>query len=294
MQDDRRQERERRIRGDWIPGGPAPAGAMGDPTLEPAADETLDRLGGDWRIFQLRRGHRYSTDDLLAAWYGCHWATRLGLAIGAILDLGCGIGSVGLLAAWRFPGARLTGIEAQERSAGLARRSYRYNGLQERGEVRHGDLRDPALLPEAGTFDLVFGSPPYLPRGTGSVSLRPQCEPCRFETRGGVEGYCEAIRRALAPEGLGALVFTWRDRERVLAAVAAAGLSLLAQRAVITRAGQAPLLDLLLCGAGERAPLQEREPPALLVRQADGRRSEEMGRIRVEMGFPPERTGAPT
>jgi hypothetical protein len=29
---------------------------------------TLDILAGDWRIFQLRTGHRFSADDLLTAW----------------------------------------------------------------------------------------------------------------------------------------------------------------------------------------------------------------------------------
>ena len=28
-------------------------------------DITLDILAGDWRIFQLRTGHRFSADDLL-------------------------------------------------------------------------------------------------------------------------------------------------------------------------------------------------------------------------------------
>ena len=33
-------------------------------------EETLDALSGHFRIYQLRRGHRFSTDDLLTAWYG--------------------------------------------------------------------------------------------------------------------------------------------------------------------------------------------------------------------------------
>jgi hypothetical protein len=33
---------------------------------------TLDILAGDWRIFQLRNGHRFSADDLLTAWTRAH------------------------------------------------------------------------------------------------------------------------------------------------------------------------------------------------------------------------------
>ena len=43
------------------------------------------------------------------------------------LDLGCGIGSVLLMVAWQFPHARVVGVEAQRRSAAMARRSIAYN-----------------------------------------------------------------------------------------------------------------------------------------------------------------------
>ena len=68
---------------------------QGGQTVGP--DESLDHLAGDWRIFQLRRGHRYSTDDLLTAWYGCHLARELGLDVSRYLDLGAGIGSVAMM-----------------------------------------------------------------------------------------------------------------------------------------------------------------------------------------------------
>ena len=57
---------------------------------------TLDILAGDWRIFQLRAGHRFSADDLLTAWT----AVRANPTARQVLDLGAGIGSVGLLALW--------------------------------------------------------------------------------------------------------------------------------------------------------------------------------------------------
>jgi tRNA1(Val) A37 N6-methylase TrmN6 len=40
-----------------------------------------------------------------------------------VLDLGCGIGSVLLMLAWRFPDAAVVGVEAQALSLDLARRS---------------------------------------------------------------------------------------------------------------------------------------------------------------------------
>ena len=63
-----------------------------------------------------------------------------------ILDLGSGIGSVALIAAWRLPGARLVTVEAQEVSVALARRSCAFNGLDDRTDIRLGDFRDPGVF----------------------------------------------------------------------------------------------------------------------------------------------------
>lgn len=42
----------------WQAPGPQPVGAGSDPSLEPQENETLSYLTGDWRIFQLKNGHR--------------------------------------------------------------------------------------------------------------------------------------------------------------------------------------------------------------------------------------------
>src|SRR3989338_9779943 len=91
----------------WAKPGPKPAKkvpAADEMTLEP---ETLDALCGHFRIFQLKKGHRYSTDDVLTAWYGTAWCP----SASTILDLGSGIGTVGMIAGWRLPGAKIVTIE---------------------------------------------------------------------------------------------------------------------------------------------------------------------------------------
>ena len=88
---------------DWTHPGPVPPGGV---DVEP--EETLDFIAGHWRLFQLKDGHRFSTDDVLCAWYATHWAPRVQRAC----DLGSGIGSVALAVAWRLPGCRLVTLEA--------------------------------------------------------------------------------------------------------------------------------------------------------------------------------------
>jgi len=132
----------------WAKPGPVPPGASSPPRVP--EDETLDAISGHFRIFQLRGGHRFSTDDVLTAWYGTTWAP----SAAAVLDLGSGIGSVGMIAAWRLPGSRVVTIEAQPGSVRLARKSADYNGLSGRYEIREGDFRDAGAISETERFDL--------------------------------------------------------------------------------------------------------------------------------------------
>lgn len=271
----------------WVAPGPRPLGDQGRPELVPGLHEDLCYLTGEWRIFQRTDGNRWTLDDLVCAWYARQHAPRSG--VHRALDLGCGIGSVLMMVAWLWPEVRSIGLEAQDVSVDLARRSLAYNGADDRVEVRHGDLRELSLLPEAGTFDLVTGTPPYLPHGKGTESDKIQCRPCRFETRGGIEAYCEAAARALAPHGRFVVAIGMNPPERTFAAAAAAGLRIVAWREIVPREGKATLLCTF---AMERLPAgaEPQDPPApeppLVVRDRQSRFTWAFAQLRREMGLP--------
>ena len=176
----------------WAKPGPVPPGLSAGLTVAP--DESLDAISGHFRLFQLRDGHRFSTDDILTAWYGTSWCPTARTA----LDLGSGLGTVGMIVAWRLPGARLVTVEAQVVSAALARKSARFNGVEDRYDIREGDFRESGVLRDGELYDLVTGSPPYFPPGTGVESEHPQKLACRFELRGTVADYCSTAARQVA------------------------------------------------------------------------------------------------
>lgn len=248
--------------------------ALANTSTQPDWDVTLDVLAGDWRIYQLRQGHRFSADDLLTAWT----AARARPAARSLLDLGAGIGSVGLLTLWRIPeDARLTMVEVQQQSHALARRTVAHNRLTHRVELHHLDLR----AFHGGPFDLVTGSPPYLPLHAGTPSRHPQKAAARFELKGDVYDYCRAAARTLGPEGIFCFCHAARDL-RPEAAIAAAGLRLLVRQEVQFRPGEPPLIALFTAGwTGERA-----DPPLLRIRDAGGAWSAEYLALRAEMGAP--------
>jgi len=271
----------------WAKPGPVPPG-LGD-GLTVAPDETLDAISGHFRLFQLRDGHRFSTDDILTAWYGTSWCPTARTA----LDLGSGIGTVGMIVAWRLPGARLVTVEAQAASVALAKKSARFNGIEERYEIREGDFRDTGVLRDGDLFDLVTGSPPYFPPGTGVESEHPQKLACRFELRGTIADYCTTAARHLAMGGLFACVFPNEPAQlaRVEAGAREAGLVIVRRRPVVFREGDAPLIGLFGLMRATDLPEwfrgQTWVEPDLTIRTREGKIHPEYSAVKLSIGFPP-------
>lgn len=280
----------------WTRPGPVPPGGV-----DVEAGETLDWLCGHWKIFQYEKGHRYSTDDVLCAWYASTWAPR----VDRYCDLGSGIGSVANIVAWRLPGARVVTLEAQEISLRLARKTARYNGLDRdaRATLLLGDLRDPSALDQVsrdGLFDLVTGSPPYWAVGGALPSAHAQAVPARLEVRGDIADYARAAARLIAPGGMFACVFQASQDARVQRALDDAGLVLLRSRYCAFKEGAPPeesgVIVYAAMKAGDvpssfkgdaRPPGKPVVEPTLVIRRRDGSTHPEYATARLSFGFPP-------
>ena len=245
--------------------------------LEQALREpvTLDGLTAAWFIFQRAKGHRHSVDDVLTAAY----ALEVAPPVTRHLDLGTGIGTVGLLVLWGMgQAASLVAVEAQAISHRLLLANVAGNDLDRRVTPLLGDLRDLAL-PER--FPLITGSPPYFPISAGIVPRDSQKAQARFEFRGDVRDYANAAVRQLAPEGWFVFCFPTPQKPRALAAVASAGLVVIRLRDVIPRAGLAPLFSLFACRHAKNAADYRIDAP-LVVRDADGALSQAMQSVRID------------
>jgi len=230
---------------------------------------TSDAVTASFRLVQRRRGHRSSLDDLATAFE----AARARPRATRYLDLGCGVGSVLLMVAWRLPEARVFGVEAQAESFALVERNVRENGLAARALLAHGDLRDVTRSWPHGPCDLVSGTPPYLPPGTALASPDPQRAAARIELRGGVEDYLAAAARVLAPGGRVVVCADGRAPERVIRGAAAASLAPARRLDVIAREGAAgPLFSVWTCAPAGEAREIERE--VAVMRDARGERTE--------------------
>jgi tRNA1(Val) A37 N6-methylase TrmN6 len=256
------------------------------PVHAPPGDSiTIDRLAGDWTIHQLKRGHRFSTDDLMTAWTAAHClpsATEQA-------DIGSGIGSVGLLTLWRLQQfapqcttRSLVTVEVQSLSAALAQRTVRANGLESIVHIHRDDLRTSPVLQGQQTFELVTGSPPYIPPSRGVQSPHPQKAAARIELHGSVYDYCEAAARVLRQNGRFVFCHAAAD-PRPEAAVVSSGLQVYARRNVQFRSDQPPLIALYECGW----PIEGRhriEHPTFIIRDSSGLWTDEYLTMREDMG----------
>ncbi|MBW2734854.1 MAG: methyltransferase [Deltaproteobacteria bacterium] len=223
----------------------------------------------------MHAGHRWNTDDLLLAWA----ASTLRPGALSVLDLGCGVGSVGLLCLLRLPNtARLVGVEVQKVSAELAQRSLHYNGLEARARVCCADLRDFEANQAPSLFELITANPPYIAFGAGKVSPHPQRAAARLELHGDVFDYCRVARRHLAKGGRFVLCHSASDG-RPEEAIQSAELALLSRQDVIFRRGKAPTIALFTCGhEGTREDAED-----FVIRDVLGQRTEAFRALRRQM-----------
>jgi len=244
-------------------------------------DALQDDAGGaaGWLIAQRKGGHRHSVDDVLTAWY----ALQISPTVREHLDLGTGIGTVGLLTLWGMGAeARLTCVEAQDISYRLLQANLDANGLRSRVDASQGDLRELAL---GRRFPLVTGSPPYFPPGSGVLPQDSQKAHARFELRGDVGEYAKAARLHLAEGGWFVVCFPSPQKQRALDGIAAAGLKVVRLRDVIPRETLPPLFTLFACQHPQDFHGEVTVEEPLTVRHANGRLTESMAKVRRGFGF---------
>ncbi len=164
-------------------------------------DCTLDAIG-DVRLYQRRKGYRFGTEaPFLAA---CAGEKRFQKAA----ELGTGAGVIAILLASHRKNGTIDAVEIQTGLAELARRNVELNGLQERIRIVEGDVRDLPWPLTEGTYDLVFGNPPFGRETAGRSSPNPERNRARREETVTLDEWLSAAARLLRNRGRCCLVFT--------------------------------------------------------------------------------------
>ena len=151
-------------------------------------------LGGRVQLLQPARGYRVAIDAVLLA-------AAVDAAPGQrILDLGAGVGAVGLCLAARLAGCSVVGIELQAPLAELAERNANLNGMADRVRTVVHDLARP-LPADLGRFDHVVTNPPYLAAAVADPSPDPSKALATVESSADLARWLEMATAAAEPAG---------------------------------------------------------------------------------------------
>ncbi len=128
--------------------------------------------GGKLQLLQPSKGYRAGMDAVLLAAAARLRDNPAGLDV---LDLGAGVGTVGLCLARRVASCRVVLLEKQPEMVRLALKNVARNDLQGRVRVIEGDVyfsagELSALGVEANAFDHAVVNPPYFVAGRGTRS----------------------------------------------------------------------------------------------------------------------------
>jgi tRNA1Val (adenine37-N6)-methyltransferase len=159
-------------------------------------EETVDLiLNGNLRLFQKKRGYRFSLDSLLLSQFFSAKPKT------ANIDLGCGSGIIMLILASRFPQTTWTGVEIQEDLAALAQKNVQLNGLDSRIKILCDDARAIKRILPANSFDAVVFNPPYRKLKSGMINPQLEKAIARHEIKGSLKDFLQAAQYLLKPGG---------------------------------------------------------------------------------------------
>jgi tRNA1(Val) A37 N6-methylase TrmN6 len=223
-------------------------------------------LGGRLRLRQTRDGHRVGLDAILLA-------AAAGAPAARLVDVGAGVGAVGLALLQRWPAATGALIEIDPELAALAEENAALNDLADRARVVVADALDAKSRRAAGladeAADLVVTNPPYL----AAEAARPSPDPRRARAHvagagaAALAGWVVACLALVKPGGRFVMIHR-ADALPALLPAFAGRLGDLALRPVHPRA-DAPAIRLLISGTkGSKAPLHVL--PGLTLHEADG------------------------
>jgi tRNA1(Val) A37 N6-methylase TrmN6 len=219
-------------------------------------DTTLDAfLGQRLLLEQPTHGYRAGLDAVLLAAATPVRPTQAE----AVLDIGAGVGTVGLCIAARCPLATVTLWEAQPALAGLAAENIRRNQLDPRVRVvtadvhdRSAHLRSLGILADA--YDHVVCNPPFDITGHGRPSANALKAASHAMAADGLTQWLRVLARTCKPGGTLTLIHRADALARLLAA-AEGRFGALRILTLHPRTGE-PANRIILQGIkGSRAPL---------------------------------------
>ena len=118
-----------------------------------------------------------------------------------VLDLGTGTGIIPILLTAKTQGKRFVGLEIQDESADMARRSVAHNHLEHKIEIIHGDIKEAADIFGGASFDVITTNPPYMIGNHGIANASDTKAIARHEVLCTLDDILRESAKVLRPGG---------------------------------------------------------------------------------------------
>lgn len=182
------------------------------------------------------------------------------------LDLGTGTGIIPILLTAKTKGQSFVGLEIQEESADMARRSVAHNRLEEKVEIVTGDIKEAAEIFGPVSFDVITVNPPYMIGQHGIANASDTKAIARHEVLCTLDDVLRESAKLLKPKGRFYMVHRPFRLAEILSKMVAAGIEPKRMRMVHPFIDKEPNMVLIegLRGGNSRMTV---EPPLVVYKE---------------------------
>jgi len=208
-------------------------------------------------LYQPPSGYRYNSDSIFLADFIARFSPR-----GRVLDVGSGVGIVGLLVARDFP-VEMEIIDKQSQMIAYARHNYVLNGLEVR--AKEGDF---AQMDGERVYDWILSNPPFYDSAV-TQSDDEALNIARYAHHLPSRDLIQTAKRLLRPRGRLVFCYDAKQIDRVLSELREAKLNPETIRFVHPKADREAKIALIAARANSKAMLSVLPP--LIVFDANDR-----------------------
>lgn len=182
------------------------------------------------------------------------------------LDLGTGTGIIPILLTAKTEGQSFVGLEIQEESADMARRSVAHNRLEEKVEIVTGDIKEAAEIFGPVSFDVITVNPPYMIGQHGIANASDTKAIARHEVLCTLDDVLRESAKLLKPKGRFYMVHRPFRLAEILSKMVATGIEPKRMRMVHPFVDKEPNMVLIegLRGGNSRMTV---EPPLVVYKE---------------------------
>lgn len=225
------------------------------------------------KIYQTEDNFRFSLDSLLLGNF-----VDIKLRTKKIIELGCGSGAVLLYMSLKTK-AEIIGVDIQEQSLALAKKSIVYNNLDKQIRLINHDIRRISEIFKPSQFDILVSNPPFFKVDeTSLLNKKLALSLSRHEINLTFKDLVEAAKKILKTNGRFVFIHRADRLEDILTTLTENGFSVKRLRFVYTkRAGEAMMVLVEAANNGNSGGLKVLTP--LYVYDEFGKYTEEIKSI---------------